>query len=97
MNGFLIISLESGMLLHSEIYRENFGLNSVVETLQLSSILYAVYSLSHELNGDTDEIAEAEVGADDVVTSIKKSPVDFFQQVFLLNSQSFVHLNLLEG
>jgi Na+/H+ antiporter NhaB len=81
MNGFLIISLESGMLLHSEEYQLNFGLSSKMEPLQLSSILYALYSLAHELGESKDEVEDTDVEMDGVVTNIGKSPIDSFRQV----------------
>jgi hypothetical protein len=51
MNGLVISSLSSGILLFSEEYKENFGLdNAGRDAMQLSSSLFALYKNSQTVH-----------------------------------------------
>lgn len=81
------------MLLHAEEYEFNFGLSCTTEPLQLSSILYALYSLAHELCGNSVSVENTDTEIDDFVTNIRKSPIDCFRQVRHLIISNFPILN----
>lgn len=55
MNGILLLSLNSGMLIYHKMYKENFGFNTNIghNELQLSSLLFALYRMSYEDDSDT--------------------------------------------
>ena len=56
MNGFLVVSLESGLLLCSRSYfGQDFGLASIgVDHLHLSSTLFAFYKLAQDVRGEEE-------------------------------------------
>lgn len=57
MEGILVISLESGMLLYQEALRYNYGLDGEeVDALQLSSNLFALFKLSCGDNDDSESV-----------------------------------------
>ena len=56
MDGIIILSLQSGMMLFSRSYSSQFGLRTAVlgsNPLQLSSVLYAMYKVSISDNAKT--------------------------------------------
>ena len=57
LNGILVISLESGMLLFSEEIALCFGLSPNVgaDSMQLASLLFALYTASEDLGSDGEE------------------------------------------
>lgn len=55
MNGIMILSYFSGMLLYNKAINDNYGLQNYIEEqdpLQLSSSLYAIYNLSTNSSDD---------------------------------------------
>jgi hypothetical protein len=61
MNGLLLVSLDSGLLLFECAIKEQYGLKASIKTdpMQLSAMLYTIYSLSTsakpEPKGEADE------------------------------------------
>ena len=70
------------MLLHADSYVENFGLHFSVEPIQLSSILYAIYSLGHELEDEHQaHMEDVDTLSGDLITNMRRAPVQYFRQV----------------
>lgn len=69
MNGIVISSLDGGLLFYERAYAPNYGLNGQeVNSLQLSSSLYAVYRISQgESNESTGLSWIVKVGCADCV------------------------------
>jgi len=93
MNGVIMLSLDSGMLLFSDYYHKSFGLQNEylgIEPMQLSAFLYVVYTNSLEVA----KIQETHViNPDNKLTLLENSddckisfrPIRFLSQVLVLS------------
>lgn len=80
MNGYIVISLENGLMLFTHT-NNNYGLSEPKEPLEISSYLYAVYTLSKSWYDDHDDIQRDEILNESIITSFRESPLSYFQQV----------------
>lgn len=97
MNGYIVISLDNGLMLLTHTIN-NYGLpspassssspSSMSDPLEISSFLYAIYTLSksyyEDQEGDDDQgdsISGAGMISGSIVTGFRESPISYFQHV----------------
>jgi hypothetical protein len=84
MNGYIIISLENGLMLFTQT-ANNYGLAEKKDPLEISSYLYAIYSLSKSYYEDESQGEDSNqfngVMSGSIATSFRESPLTYFQQV----------------
>jgi hypothetical protein len=88
MNGYIIISLENGLMLFTQT-KNNYGLQERKDPLEISSYLYAIYSLSKsyyedDFPGEDGNVFNG-VMSGLIATSFRESPLSYFQQVLPLS------------
>jgi hypothetical protein len=91
MNGYIVISLENGLMLFTHTIN-NYGLSSsssssMSDPLEISSYLYAIYTLSksyydeYEEDDQGDSASGAGMINGSIVTGFRESPISYFQHV----------------
>jgi hypothetical protein len=78
MNGVLILSMDSGMLLHSQELLPSFGLSSPCDPYQQSGFLYALYSSASAQFGPGGKENDISVPASASTSAL--SPLQWFTQ-----------------
>ncbi len=82
MNGFIILSLENGMMLSSESFVGNFGLVVPIDPIQQCGLLYTLYMSSRQLCDFVTHSADNNFSfQNENIISAVQSPLSWFVQV----------------